>query len=179
MKKQKLMAVVLLTALTGLFVGCSDDDSDNCLPDYTGALTAEETAFSGKWVLSAVVAEDEVDLTDDEEDNPSTDIYAQQSECERDQQYNLLADRSFEYKNGVTAEDCDNPVTIKGTWKLGGSTLGLIANCFQNVIDLEFNSDETTFSYTTTLNIKEVDGNELQSEATFTYTKEPVVEETE
>ena len=48
MKKQKLAAVVLFAALTGMFVSCNDDDNQ-CIPDYTGALSADETAFAGEW----------------------------------------------------------------------------------------------------------------------------------
>src|SRR5699024_11429066 len=55
----------------------------------------------------AVVADQEVDLTDDDEENPSTDIFAQQSACEKDEQYVFDADRTFEYSKSNNAEDCD------------------------------------------------------------------------
>lgn len=178
MKKQKLMAVVVLTALTGLFVGCNDDDAE-CIADYQGELTADETAFAGEWNLSAVVADQEVDLTDDDEENPSTDIFAQQSACEKDEQYVFDADRTFEYSKSNNAEDCDNPVKLTGTWKLGGSTLGMIYFCSENIVDLDFNSDRTTFSLTNDVIVTEVGGNRVETEVTFTYTKAPVAEPTE
>ncbi|WP_417363255.1 DUF5004 domain-containing protein [Galbibacter sp.] len=179
MKKQKLMAVVLLTALTGLFVGCNDDDTSSCTPDYIGALSAEETAFAGEWTLSAIVSDKEVDLTDDEEDNASTDIYAQQSECQNDQQYIFKTDRSFEIQGGENAADCDPVQSIAGTWKLGGSTLGLIYFCSENIQAIEFNTEKTSFSFSSDLIITDLAGNKIDAEVTFTYSKAPVAEETE
>lgn len=177
MKKQKLMAVVVLTALTGLFVGCNDDDAE-CIADYQGELTADETAFAGEWNLSAIVSDEELDLTDDEEDNPSTDLFAQQSACQNDQQYVFNGDRTFEFSSGENAESCDNPVSLTGTWKLGGSTLGMIYYCSENIVDLEFNADRTTFSYSTPAQFQQPSGN-VQVEVTFTYTIAPVAEVTE
>ena len=170
MKKQKLMAVVLLTALTGIFVGCNDDDAE-CIADYEGALTAAETSFAGTWTLSAVESSEEIDLTDDEEDNPSKDIYAQQSDCENDMQYIFGADRAYKYNVGKRAEDCEQSGTLTGSWKLGGSTLGLITSCMENVVELEFNPNKTTFSYTTPNIYTKENGERVEIEITFTYSK--------
>jgi len=177
MKKQKLMAVVLLTALTGVFVGCNDDDSSSCTPDYTDELSAEETAFAGEWTLTAIASDEEVDLTDDDVDNPSTDIYAQQSDCQNDQQYIFKTDRVFKIVSGENAENCesDQKQTVAGTWKLGGTTLGLIYFCTENIQALEFNAEKTTFSITNDLIITDLTGKQIEAEVTFVYSKLPVV----
>src|SRR5690554_6393933 len=177
MKKQKLMAVVVLTALTRLFVGCNDDDSSSCIEDYTGVLSTEETAFAGEWNLTAIVSDKEVDITDDEEANPSTELFAKQTDCQNDQQYVFNTDRTLEISSGKTAEDCENPATISGTWKLGGSTLGTIDYCSEQTQELDFNSDRTTFSITTSnLEITLVYGTIVPSNITFTSTQAPVAE---
>ncbi len=183
MKKQKLAAVVLFAALTGMFVSCNDDDNQ-CIPDYTGALSADETAFAGEWHLTAIESSEAIDLTDDDEDNPSTDIYAQQSECENDLQYDFNTDRTYTYSVGKNAEDCETSGTIKGTWKFGGSTLGMITSCLESVVDLDINAERTTFSFTTDNFYTKENGQRIEIEVTHTYTKGPIapappVEETE
>ncbi|EKF56829.1 hypothetical protein I215_01405 [Galbibacter marinus] len=175
MKKQKLMAVVLFAALTGVFVSCNDDDNQ-CIPDYTGALSADETAFAGEWHLTAIESSEEIDLTDDDEDNPSTDIFAQQSDCQNDLQYDFGTDRIYKYSARTNVEDCeDSPAAIEGTWKFGGSTLGLITACTESVVELDVNDQRTTFSYTISTFFTKESGERIEIDVTHTFTKGPIV----
>ncbi|WP_335965197.1 DUF5004 domain-containing protein [Galbibacter sp. PAP.153] len=181
MKNQKLIATTLFVALMGVFVSCTDDDSDNCVPDYTGALSEAETAFVGEWRLSAIEADEEVDLTDDDEDNPSTDIFAQQTACQNDQVYEYNSDRTFTYSAGQNEEDCEGAGSIAGTWKLGGDTLGLVYNCFEDILALDFDAQRTSYRINSNVRIEDVDGKVIQTQITLTYTKagaeEPAPEE--
>src|SRR5690606_40564456 len=59
------------------------------------------------------------------------------SDLENDLQYDFNTDRTYTYSVGKNAEDCETSGTIKGTWKFGGSTLGMITSCLESVVDLE------------------------------------------
>ncbi|GAL80322.1 hypothetical protein JCM19274_612 [Algibacter lectus] len=127
--------------------------------------------FSGTWVLTAVVAEDEIDLTDDGEDNASTDLFVQYDDCEKDIVYGFEDDRAYSFVAGGTS-DCDNEQTTIGTWKLN-ETYGLtvVSSCFSQTSQLEVNDDFTEFTSEGNINYIDVNGETITSKTTFTYTK--------
>ena len=94
MKNFHLILFSLLTAVT--FVGCNSDSGDiNCVDDFTGALDTSEEDFVGTWSLTAITADQAVDITDDNEDNASQDIYMQYEECQQDAVYNFESGRTY------------------------------------------------------------------------------------
>ncbi|WP_303318399.1 DUF5004 domain-containing protein [Flavivirga abyssicola] len=168
-KTNVLMSSLIVIAL--LIVGCSDDDS-NCTQDLTGELSNDETAFAHKWVLAEIVSEKEIDLTDDSEDNPNTNLFEQYEACEKDAFYNFNNDRSYTFEQGVTASNCSNKQTSTGTWKLTNNTLlTLVSFCNMREIDIEMNTDGTSFLIEDNFNVTDVNGNRINSNITFTYNK--------
>lgn len=170
MKKTILLVKSLM--LVGLLVVSCDDDNDiECPNALTGELTATETTFSGEWILKAIVAEKEIDLTDNDIDDPSTDIYAQNSSCQNDLVYNFKSDRSYILKQGANVTtDCEDK-SSEGTWALDGDILTVVSYCASQKTNLTFSDDNNEFSYVSTLNFKDVDNDIIISEATFTYEK--------
>ncbi len=160
-----LMLVVLLT------VGCNNDDSSNCIEDITGELSSEETSFSHTWVLTEIVSEKEMDLTDDNEDNPSTDLYNQYTACERDASYEFKNDRKYAFKQGQVSSDCKNKQTSVGTWKLDGNTLTLVGFCNMRVINIEINTETTSFFIEDNFSFTDVNEKIINSKVKFTYNK--------
>ncbi|MEL0650710.1 DUF5004 domain-containing protein [Algibacter sp. TI.3.09] len=171
--KKSILLVKSLMVFSLLFVSCNDDDSDGvtCTDSLTGELTDVEMNFSGTWVLTAVVAEDEIDLTDDGEDNASTDLFLQYDDCEKDIVYGFEDDRAYSFVSGGTS-DCDNEQTTIGTWKLN-ETYGLtvVSSCFSQTSQLEVNDDFTEFTSEGNINYIDVNGETIVSKTTFTYTK--------
>lgn len=153
-------------------VSCNTDDSINCPDPLTGDLNAIETGFSGQWAFSGMMAESAVDITDDEKDNPSKDVYAQYTACERDLVYNFLANRSYSFKQGSVATDCTNKQQLTGTWSLtDGKSLKFVANCGSQTSQITVDESGKTFSFVTTLSIRDVSNVEKTTKVTFTYTK--------
>ncbi|MWW23284.1 DUF5004 domain-containing protein [Algibacter lectus] len=171
--KKSILLMKSLMVFSLLFVSCNDDDSDGvtCTDSLTGELTDVEMSFSGTWVLTAVVAEDEIDLTDDGEDNASTDLFVQYDDCEKDIVYGFEDDRAYSFVAGGTS-DCDNEQTTIGTWKLN-ETYGLtvVSSCFSQTSQLEVNDDFTEFTSEGNINYIDVNGETITSKTTFTYTK--------
>ncbi|MCM5662466.1 DUF5004 domain-containing protein [Galbibacter mesophilus] len=178
MKTTKLIATGLMVAFAGLFVSCNDDDSDSCAVDYTGELSQPEMQFVGTWSLTAIQSSEPVDLTDDDTENPSTDIFAQNTPCRNDVVYEFNEDRTFTYMEGLNEEDC-NEENINGTWMLGGNTLGLVTGCFEVIEELAFNASRTSYSVSSEVNIVDVNGQSQAVELTFTYTQGPNMEDPE
>ncbi|MEH6703269.1 MAG: DUF5004 domain-containing protein [Galbibacter orientalis] len=172
MKTRKLIAASLVVALTGLFISCSDDDTTSCVPDYTGALSEQESGFTGTWKLTAIESSKELDLTDDDEDNPTTDIFIQQTDCQNDISYTYGTDRSYIYEVGENAEDCTNARSGTGTWKLGGNSLGVISACYEDIQNLEFNTERNEYKIQNTGTGTDVNGKSFQIIVTYTFTKE-------
>ncbi|GAA3596683.1 DUF5004 domain-containing protein [Flavivirga amylovorans] len=169
MKTNALVPILMAIAL--LIVGCNDDDS-NCAQDLTGELSNNETAFAHKWVLAEIVSDKEIDLTDDSEDNPSTNLFEQYGACEKDAFYNFNNDRSYTFEQGVTASNCSNKQTSTGTWKLTNNTLlTLVSFCSTREITIEINTDGNSFLIEDNFNITDVKGNRISSKITFTYNK--------
>ncbi|WP_282147989.1 DUF5004 domain-containing protein [Algibacter lectus] len=171
--KKSILLMKSLMVFSLLFVSCNDDDSDGvtCTDSLTGELTDVEMSFSGTWVLTAVVAEDEIDLTDDGEDNASTDLFVQYDDCEKDIVYGFEDDRAYSFVAGGTS-DCDNEQTTIGTWKLNETYgLTLVSSCFSQTSQLEVNDDFTEFTSEGNINYIDVNGETITSKTTFTYTK--------
>ncbi len=155
--------------MAGIISSCNSDNDVDCPEDFTGELTTGEEVLVGTWVLSAITADEEIDLTDDDEDNPSTDFYAQYSDCQRDASYTFNSDRTYEYEQGQNAEDCQNKTALEGTWKLVSANLSLIGGCSLQNTDIEFNVNGTEFSFTNDYDVRDVDGIVSSVEITFTY----------
>ena len=122
-------------------------------------------------MLTGVVAEDEIDLTDDGEDNASTDLFLQYDDCAKDIVYVFEDDRAYSFVAGGDG-DCDNEQITIGTWKLN-ETYGLtvVSNCFSQTSQLEVNDDFTEFISEGNINYLDVNGETIASKTTFTYTK--------
>jgi len=174
--KKTVLLVKSLVVMSFLFVSCNDNDSVTCPDALTGELSEVESAFAGKWVLTAIASEKEVDLTNDNVANPSKNIFEQQTACQKDVIYVFNADRTFDYKEGSVAEACTK-TAIDGTWKYSVSGLVIVANCTSQILDIDVNDDSTEFSIESTYNIKDVSNNVISSKLTFTYTKAVAVPE--
>ena len=176
--KNALLGIGVL-ALTLGFNACdvSNDDDFVCVEDYTGALEENEKVMLGKWKLSAIVSEKEVDITTDNESNPKKDIYAQYSDCDKDADFTYESDRKYTNTQGQNIMDCTNKLKFSGTWKLEGNNLAFVGNCTAQNLKLEFNGDKSTYSFTSSYNIKDVQGATITTNVTFTYKK--VVEDTD
>lgn len=172
MKKRLLNALVLLVTCTILF-SCTTDADTNCPDNFSGALNAGEEPLVGEWALTGVMSAKEIDLTDDDMDNPSKDIFMQYSDCEKDVVYIFKTDRSYTYELGRYVEDCEYTIPSKGTWQLGSNNLSLVTACQMYTTALEFSEDETAFSYSNVYNITAVSGSIVQTNIEFTYTLVP------
>ncbi len=161
--------IIMITSL--LFMGCSNDSGPDCPEALTGTLDATETAFVGDWSFIGMVSEDEIDLTDDNEDNPSTNIYDQFEDCQKDLVYSFSNDRSYTLKQGFVATNCTNKAQLNGTWKLAGGVLNFVANCSTSYLNIEFNNDKTEFTFEETYRFVDVNGQIITSKVTFTYGK--------
>lgn len=171
MRKSILIMKSLMVIVALSVVSCNTDDDIQCPDPLTGALTATETEFSGSWRFAAMEAEDAIDLTDDNTDNPSKDIFSQYSACDRDLLYNFMSNRNYELKQGYSAADCNNKLDLAGTWSLNGNDLTFVANCSSQRISIEKNDDGDQFSYESRVNFKDVNGLEKAVKVTFTYEK--------
>ncbi|MDF0717902.1 DUF5004 domain-containing protein [Muricauda sp. 334s03] len=171
--KSKFLSIGTVFLVCASFISCNSDDSIECPQDFTGALSAAEEQLVGEWVLSSIVATEEVDLTDDDVDNPSTDLFGQYSDCQRDAMYIFGENRSYTYEQGQNAEDCDYQVETSGTWELVSQNLRLTASCSIQSTALVFNDDSTEFSFSQSYNVTDVNGNTFRSNVDFTYSLIP------
>ncbi|MFB9056551.1 DUF5004 domain-containing protein [Mariniflexile ostreae] len=171
--KKSILLVKSLLIMSVLIVSCdNNDDSIQCPEAITGELIPIESDFTGRWELKSITVEDEIDITDDNEDNPSLDLFAQYSECQKDIVYNFNDDRSYELALGQVASDCSNKLKVEGTWKLSETTLTLVANCSRDLIVIDVNEDATEFVLEAVYSFKDVDGNIIKTKATSTYEKQ-------
>ncbi len=170
--KKGIRFMIFGTVLLGsMLSGCSTDNSIECPEDFTGSLVEEENNLLGTWQLSAIVAGEEVDLTDDNEENPDTDIFVQYTACEKDAEYTFGPGRAYEYSQGANESDCSNMVNITGTWKLANGSLGMVGNCSVQNMNVVLNDDNSAFSVTSNYTITDVNGVSVQTDVTFTYSK--------
>ncbi|MEZ4969305.1 MAG: DUF5004 domain-containing protein [Flavobacteriaceae bacterium] len=156
---------------SSVLIGCSSDNTIECPADYEGALVEEENGLLGTWQMTAILADKEVDLTNDNESNAKKDIYVQYTDCEKDAEYSFGPGRSYEFAQGQNATGCTNKVKIDGTWKLSSGILGLIGNCSSQNLKIVFNEGKSEFTSTSNYNITDVNGQTVQTDVTFTYTK--------
>lgn len=172
MKKSNLIIKSLVVMFALFMVSCNDDDGFQCPDPLTGELNATEADFAGSWVFSGMVAEDEIDLTDDDKDNPSKDIFAQYTPCDRDLAYEFKNDRNYSLKQGYLALDCNNKQSLVGTWSLtAANSLTFVASCALQTVNIEMSEEGDAFSYTSNLSFKDVDNAVKTTKVTFTYSK--------
>ncbi|CAM4280705.1 DUF5004 domain-containing protein [Zobellia nedashkovskayae] len=164
--------LLLTTALTSvLFLSCdSTDDTIDCTEDFSGVLASAEEKLPGDWVLTAMTADTEIDLTDDETANPSTDLFAQYEDCQKDASYSFGTNRTYVYRQAQNTADCTNQVTLGGTWQLSDDTLRLVTDCNLSSIALTFAEDDSAFMFTNSFSIADAEGKTIQTNVTFTYT---------
>lgn len=157
--------------MVALFMfSCSNDDGIKCPEALTGELSASETEFSGTWAFTAMVAEEAIDITDDDTENPDKDIYSQFSECQRDLVYDFKNDRKYVYQQGSVAEDCQEQ-SLNGTWSLEADVLTFVASCASQRIDIKMSEAGDAFSYDSVVSFNEADGGVKTTKVTFTYEK--------
>lgn len=171
MRKSNVIFMSLIMVMGLFMVSCDNDDDIKCPDALTGALAANETAFSGSWVFSAMVAEEAIDVTDDNTANPSTDIFNQYEPCTRDLSYDFKNNRDYALKLGGIVADC-NKETITGTWSLSPiNNLTFVSGCSSQAIQITLNEDGTQFSYKLNANLKNINGEFKVTPVTYTYTK--------
>lgn len=168
--KRLFLNYVTLGSVLLIFNACTTDNEVECPEDYMGALASAEEKMVGEWVLTAIEADKEIDLTDDNEDNPDTNIFAQYSDCQRDGAYAFSSSRGYTFKQGLKASDCERTVNLEGTWQLAGSVLSLVGSCNVQNLPLEFNSDNTEFVFSEDFNVTDIQGATQQTKVSFTYT---------
>lgn len=151
------------------FWSCDSDDETNCPEDFTGSLGTGEEVLVGKWQLEAIKAEEAIDLTDDDTDNPLKDLFAQYSACQKDAFYTFETDRTYAYDQGQTAEDCENAFSSDGTWRFASNGLNLVSSCSVQTNELEFNEDFSKFTFSVAYRITDVNGKVVQTTSNFTY----------
>nr|WP_321411094.1 DUF5004 domain-containing protein [uncultured Allomuricauda sp.] len=171
--KRMFFNALSLMCIGVTLLSCSSDDGPECVQDFTGKLTANEEILLGEWILSDIVAAKELDLTDDDTDNASTNLFEQYEECARDAAYTFDSDRSFTYEIGKYGEDCDYAVPSSGTWELNSQGLSLVSSCTLQTTSLEFNEDLTAFTFSEIYNVTQVTGTVVQTRIDFTYTLAP------
>lgn len=172
--KRIIFSIGTLLLMGGFMISCStDDNSSDCPEDFTGALEANEQKMVGEWVLTAIFADEAVDITDDDQDNPSTDLFAQYGECQKDGVYTFNANRAYTFEQGLNGTNCQNSGTFDGTWQLSSNTLSFVDACIQQNLALTFNGSDTAFSFSDDFNITDIGGNTTQVNITFTYSLTP------
>lgn len=171
MKKLNVITRSLMIMGALFMVSCNTDDGITCPEDLVGPLDAAETDFTGSWEFSGLVAEEALDLTDDDTANPLKDIYAQYTACQRDLVYNFMETRSYAFKQGYVADDCQTKQSLTGTWSLKGKVLTFVSSCAYQSITIEMDDDGDSFSYDSIVNVREVNGNVKTTKVTFTFEK--------
>tara|TARA_R110002049_G_scaffold306800_3_gene505863 strand:- start:2200 stop:2706 length:507 start_codon:yes stop_codon:yes gene_type:complete len=166
--KIKVLSTCLLSVL---LMNCSpNEDSNKCVEEFVGAVSATETFLVGDWVLTAIESNIDVDLTDDGEDNPSTDVYEQSTDCQKDATYSFNVDRKYSFKNGYSAANCSQKLENKGTFQLVDANLSITSNCALFNIPIEVDSFETEFTVSNAVNVAK-NGQTVAAVFTYTYTK--------
>ncbi|MGJ8738320.1 DUF5004 domain-containing protein [Zobellia laminariae] len=169
--KRKFMFLLTAVLCNGLFLACNDtDDTIECIEDFSGVLASAEEKLPGDWMLTAMTADTEIDLTDDETDNPLKDLFAQYEDCQKDASYSFGTNRTYVYRQAQNTADCTNQVTLGGTWQLSDDTLRLVTDCNLSSIALTFAEDDSAFMFTNSFSIADAEGKTIQTNVTFTYT---------
>jgi len=169
MQRTRLIATgLIITAFS--ILGCSVDNGTTCPSDFTGELSASETGLVGKWTLTDMVADESIDLTNDNTDNPSTNIYQQYTECQTDVVYNFNSDRSYHVEVGYVASNCDNKQALDGTWKMQADQIAFVSSCTTQTVDIMV-IDSNTFTFTSMYRFVDVHGVTVNTSVTSTYEK--------
>ena len=174
MKRNVLMFGTIML-FGGLLISCDSNDDVPCPEDFSGALTAEEGQLIGSWALSAIVSDTAIDMTDDGEDNPSTNFFAQYGDCQKDAVYTFGTDRGYTFDQSQNVESCDNQVSLEGTWRLASDQLSLVSGCSLQNINLDLAGNGQSFSFTGDFNVRDVSGTVRPAKITFTYSLVPSV----
>lgn len=170
MKKNALMLVLLL-ALGGFLASCDSENEVQCPEDFTGALTAEEAELLGTWTLTAIASDTAIDMTDDGEDNPNTDFFAQYGECQKDASYTFGPNRAYTFDQAQHGENCQNKLTLKGSWKLSSDQLGLVSGCSLQNNAIEMAEDGSSFTFSGQFSVRDATGQIKSAKISFTYTR--------
>lgn len=166
--KRTILLVKSFMLLGLLVVGCDDDNELDCPNALTGELTETETTLTGTWALKSIVADAEIDLTDDNTDNPSMDIFKQSTDCQTDMFYTFTDERTYSLEQGMNTEDC-NDLKSEGSWALNGDLLTVVSNCSSQKTQINIAEDENAFSYTSNLKLKDINNKIIQTKVVFTY----------
>jgi len=168
--KKSIVLICSILVVNLLLVGCSSVDGESsCSQDLTGELSTAESDFVGTWVLAGLVAENEVDLTDDNMSNPSTEVYSQLPECQKDVVYIFNSDRTFAIQQAYNVEGCPNKALVEGTWKLSAGQLTLVALCSSPRYNITLNTEVTVFTLEDTYNFNDRSGVIINSNVILTY----------
>ncbi|THD69235.1 DUF5004 domain-containing protein [Robertkochia marina] len=156
-----------------LLTGCTTDEEMPCPQPFSGSLTEDEATLAGTWELTALTASEEIDLTDDNVDNPSTDLLSQLDACSQVAIYQFGTDRNIKYSGGLlNGETCQEQVLLEGTWALSGSSIGVVTGCRALYFPpVEFAEEGVSFSFTEARTVFDALGQGVQLEITETYTK--------
>lgn len=167
MKNLKVFGLLLFAIC---IAGCNSDNEVPCV-DHVGELTAEETPLVGTWRMTAIVSNIEVDITDDSEENASTDIYAQYTDCQKDAEYAFTTARGYTFKQGFTAIGCTDKSDNAGTWKFANDQILFASNCAQFSVAITMDANQTVFTFESNVTILDVNNNSVPAILTITYTK--------
>ncbi len=171
--KRSMIFMVALGMMNFLFTGCLPEDTVDCPSDFTGGLTGEEPDLVGEWVLTAIVSEKEIDLTNDDDDNPIKDIFVQYTDCQKDAVFAYTQGRAYSFNQGNVASGCVNKTSSQGTWKLTTGSLSLVSGCSLQTMAIQFNNDKTAYNFSGNYNLEDVNGDTWLTKITFTYTLNP------
>jgi hypothetical protein len=164
--------LIFCLGLLGLtFVNCGVNEATiECPPNFTGELLESETKLVGEWIVTGVISDTPVDLTNDEIENPNVNMFDQYSECSRDAIFVFNENRNYLYDVGSKAFGCNKTSTL-GTWKLNSNELLLIFSCSVANYTLVFDDINSQFEYSNNIDIQEVNGLVTSAKVTFTVTK--------
>ena len=171
--KNTVIASIQLMFLGLLMAGCTSTDGSGCPEALTGELTSMENEFVGNWVLTDMVSEEAVDITTDGVDNPSTDIFSQLPDCQKDVEYVFRNDRTYTVRQEYNAENCTNKLSFDGTWKYINGKLELVnpTICLSQTLNITVNNDTTVFALVDLVTFNDVSGLTVKSNVTLTYEK--------
>lgn len=164
--------VVLICSIGAVNMNCGlESDPIECPPNFTGSLSETEIKLTGQWELTGINSDVDVDITNDNVENPSKDLYAQNADCDKDADYEFKTDRTYGFSLGQNAANCSNKSISNGTWKLTVDQLSLVTNCNTMTNKIVFNDGQTEFSFANELNIRDVKGTTSLAKITFVYSK--------
>lgn len=167
---KNLSKLISALVLTISIIGCNSKSTIDCI-EFTGNLTSGEAVMVGTWTLSGINSNLEIDLTDDDTDNPNNDVYAQYMACQKDAIYVFEADRNYTFEQGFVAAGCVDKFDNVGTWQLANGQLQVANSCSQFNIIISLDASGDTFSFTNNANIVDVNGINFTVTLTYTYSK--------